>query len=164
MNIYVYKYICIYIFIHIYIYITYIQGTDGTLSCSTAADPSKLATFLLNDVNSVFSSKATTIKKISISDGLINNVFIQMVPSNIVTALGTDNFLGVICFATVFAVACFKMTNRPKAILNLFLEIKKIFMKLIKFIIMLTPFAVVSLVAGALASQADLNKAFLDIG
>jgi Na+/H+-dicarboxylate symporter len=87
-----------------------------------------------------------------------------MVPSNIVTALGTDNFLGVICFASVFAIDCFKTTNRPKAILDLFLEIKNFFMKLIEFIIKLTPFAVASLVAGALASQNDLNKAFLNIG
>jgi L-cystine uptake protein TcyP (sodium:dicarboxylate symporter family) len=37
-------------------------------------------------------------------------------------------------------------------------------MKLIEFIIKLTPFPVVYLIAGALASQKDLNKAFLDIG
>jgi Na+/H+-dicarboxylate symporter len=89
------------------------QGTDGTLSCSTATDSSKLSTFLLHDVNSVFSSKSTIIRKINVSDGLREYVFIQMVPSNIVTALGTDNFLGVIYFASVFAIACFKMRNRP---------------------------------------------------
>mmetsp|Transcript_35968 Transcript_35968/g.34047 ORF Transcript_35968/g.34047 Transcript_35968/m.34047 type:complete len:537 (-) Transcript_35968:213-1823(-) len=136
------------------------QGINGALSCAATG----MSTFLLNDVNSVFSGASSEIRKISVSDGLRENVFIQAVPSNIIIALGKDNFLGIICFTSVFAIACFNMIIKPRAVLDLFLEIKSIFMKLLEGIIKLTPFAVVSLVAGALARQNDLNQAFKDIG
>jgi Na+/H+-dicarboxylate symporter len=63
---------------------------------------------------------------------LRTGIFIKMVPANIVTEFGNDNFFAIITFSSVFAWACFCMKNRPQRLLDLFEEIKQIFVKLIE--------------------------------
>eukprot|EP00596_Hydrurales_sp_CCMP1899_P005490 CAMPEP_0119039346 /NCGR_PEP_ID=MMETSP1177-20130426/8761_1 /TAXON_ID=2985 /ORGANISM="Ochromonas sp, Strain CCMP1899" /LENGTH=439 /DNA_ID=CAMNT_0007003073 /DNA_START=139 /DNA_END=1458 /DNA_ORIENTATION=+ len=138
------------------------ESTDGSLLCSITATVTK---FLFIDLNKQFkSNNASKFAQVSISESLRTGIFIKMVPANIITEFGNDNFFAIITFSSVFAWACFCMKKRPNGLLNIFEQIKAIFVKLIEGIIMCTPYAVTSLVAGAIAKQTNLSAAFKDIG
>lgn len=108
------------------------QSADGSLTCSTSAI-STLTKFLLTDVNSQFKSTgASSFAQISISESLRVGIFVKMVPANLISEFGADNFFAIITFSSVFAWACFLMEKRPQRLLDIFEEIKGIFVKLIE--------------------------------
>eukprot|EP00924_Labyrinthula_sp_SR-Ha-C_P009450 augustus_masked-scaffold_2-processed-gene-24.45-mRNA-1 protein AED:0.04 eAED:0.04 QI:0/-1/0/1/-1/1/1/0/540 len=134
---------------------------NGTLVCSSAAD-----TFELNDINSVFENNAgsSVANDISFSETMQDGIFRKLVPNNIVNEFVQGNFVGVLMFAIVFGVSSQSLSRQPEKIIKLLEEVNRVFLKLIHWIILFTPIAVGSLVAGNLGNRDDLAGMFADIG
>lgn len=162
----------------------YATSPDGTLQCLNPASmndsfSSTSNIFLATDLNGVLmmqgASGGGVADDISISQTVQDGLFRKMVPSNIFKDLVNANFVGVIMFAILLAVASQKMPKhrhlsdgRKVPHTNLLLdfahELNGMFIMMLSWVIALTPLAVLSLVAGALGENSDLSSVFADIG
>ncbi|EJK63807.1 hypothetical protein THAOC_15516 [Thalassiosira oceanica] len=136
-------------------------------------DAGQASTFRVDDINGYFavSTKATGPAKLSISESLRDGLFYQLVPNNFVGAFADANFLGVIVLSTAVAVALVKLEkNMPDEVMwtriltiQIIEELVHVFMMIIDWIIFVTPFAVTSLIAGAIGEQKDLAEVFTQL-
>lgn len=145
----------------------FISDINGSLICSNAS--TALSSFELTDLNQVFEMKSDSgpANDISMSQTIQDGIFRKMVPSNLFSDFSNSNFVGVIAFAIVFAVAAQKRPNATRGksrLVELLEELNEIFLILINAIIALTAPAVVSLIAGALGKRSNLAQVFSDIG
>jgi Na+/H+-dicarboxylate symporter len=92
---------------------------------------------------------------------------------SIFTEFTDANFAAIVFFAVFFAVAINQVyltdaSVAPKeegiVIIRFFKALDKIFLKLIQWVIMATPFAVFSLIAQAVGEQDDIGEAFSNVG
>lgn len=101
---------------------------------------------------------------ISFSQTLQDGIFRKMVSENIMGDFISANFVGVIVFAILFGASSQALKSQPRVLVELLEESNRIFLKIIDWIIYLTPFAVFSLIAGSIGDEDDLSSAFADIG
>jgi Na+/H+-dicarboxylate symporter len=87
-----------------------------------------------------------------------------MVPSNITLAFSEGNLLSIIMFAIPFGIAISLLPRDMKLVGNFFREVNMVFMRMINWIIMCTPIAIISLLASAIAQQKDLTVLVSDVG
>lgn len=67
-------------------------------------------------------------------------------------------------FGILFGAASQQLKRRPALLLSFLKDINDILVNIIEWIIILTPFAVMSLIAGALGAQDNLSDTFSDLG
>eukprot|EP00122_Pirum_gemmata_P012326 Pgem_evm1s11449 len=151
-------------------------NVNGVVNCVAASTtdqtPNNMTTFLFEDLNGVFakSENGGVKNDVSLSTTLQTGVFQNLVSGNIVMDLANGNFLSVITFSVFMGVALMGVGKKyhkgqlPPAIFNVVKECNHVFVLMIEWIIVLTPFAVASLIAGALAGQDDLTQVFSDVG
>lgn len=132
-------------------------GDDGNVTCS-ATSLSNKSNFFFEDVNNVFVKNDITFKKLSLSDQLFG-LFKQMVSDNITQSFSQGALLSVVMFAIPFGVAVAKSHAGSRSSANHLLEflrqVNNTFLLLIRWIINLTPFSVISLIAGSIAKNLD---------
>jgi Na+/H+-dicarboxylate symporter len=94
-----------------------------------------------------------------------------MVTSNIFESFVEANFAAVVIFAIAFGFALGRVINKrdgdsllKSTVVNLFRELDGVFLQLINWVIMCTPFAVLSLIVKAVGSRSDLKQAFANVG
>merc|ERR1712029_732731 len=105
-----------------------------------------------------------TMAQVSLSDTIYEGIFEKIVPSNIIDAFATSQFTAVMFFAIVFGAALSRELGQDGSKLMAILkEMDKVFQRVIRWIIFLTPFAVMSLVASAIGKQSDLGSMFANI-
>jgi Na+/H+-dicarboxylate symporter len=147
------------------------ENADGSVSCVVGAD--KMNTqFIIADISKTFVKSTTGARDdISLSDTFYDGVFTKLITSNIFVSFTTANFAAVVVFAIVFGLALGRVLFRQRpddyqnSTLILFLrEIDAVLITLINWIIMLTPFAVFSLIVKAIGSQDDLGNSFSNVG
>mmetsp|Transcript_13947 Transcript_13947/g.24931 ORF Transcript_13947/g.24931 Transcript_13947/m.24931 type:complete len:542 (-) Transcript_13947:63-1688(-) len=127
--------------------------------------------FGLNDISGSFVATETgSVIEKSLSDTLYEGIFLKIVTQNIVGSFVTSDFAAIVAFAIVFGVALYKtMTKRgetvqnPGSLLMMFKELDEVLLKLINWIIALTPIAIVSLIVKAVGNR-DLASVFSDVG
>mmetsp|Transcript_22466 Transcript_22466/g.42098 ORF Transcript_22466/g.42098 Transcript_22466/m.42098 type:complete len:543 (-) Transcript_22466:90-1718(-) len=127
--------------------------------------------FGLNDISKSFVATETgSVIEKSLSDTLYEGIFLKIVTQNIVGSFVTSDFAAIVAFAIVFGVALYKtMTKRgetvqnPGSLLMMFKELDEVLLKLINWIIALTPIAIVSLIVKAVGNR-DLASVFSDVG
>lgn len=86
---------------------------------------------------------------------------VDIVPSNIFKALGDGPMLQIIFFAIFFGIAVLYIPSQQSAVIKDFIfSINEVFLKMIDFIMLLSPFFVFALMAGLIADMAgnDLGK------
>ncbi len=111
------------------------------------------------EINSVSDSTVTAYSELRSSfDSVILNLF----PTNIINDLGSNNVVAIIITAVVLAVACVSVASDEGAetvapFVKVVEAFKKILFKVLSYIIDLTPFGVLCLVAGS-ASQIFSNR------
>merc|ERR1712029_291193 len=106
-----------------------------------------------------------TMAQVSLSDTIYEGIFEKIVPSNIIDAFATSQFTAVMFFAIVFGAALSRELGQDGSkLMEILKEMDKVFQRVIRWIIFLTPFAVMSLVASAIGKQSDLGSMFANIG
>eukprot|EP00538_Stauroneis_constricta_P000807 CAMPEP_0119572294 /NCGR_PEP_ID=MMETSP1352-20130426/44547_1 /TAXON_ID=265584 /ORGANISM="Stauroneis constricta, Strain CCMP1120" /LENGTH=540 /DNA_ID=CAMNT_0007621979 /DNA_START=208 /DNA_END=1830 /DNA_ORIENTATION=+ len=146
------------------------EQDDGSLMCMEA-DGDNIE-FVIDDITGSFVKKSGGARDdISLSDTIYDGIFTKLITSNIFTSFNTANFAAVVIFAIVFGFALGRvLTERVggdvsrSTIIMLFKEFDGVLLKLINWVIMLTPFAVFSLIVRAIGNQDDLKQAFENVG
>jgi Na+/H+-dicarboxylate symporter len=144
------------------------EMSDGSLTCSMNPTDED-ATFLIDDLTGAFVRSSGGISdNISLSDTVYDGVFTKLITDNITSAFVGGNFAAVVLCAIVFGVALsrviFKKGEGNSHIMPFLKEIDSVLLMLINWIINVTPFAVLSLIASAVGSQDDLIDSFANVG
>ena len=145
--------------------------SSGALSCSNTADEASM-TFTIDDVSGSFVKSSSGPKNsISLSDTFYDGVFIKLITSNIFQSFVSANFAAVVVFAIAFGFALGRVLFKKvggdlskSAVINFFKELDGVFLTLINWVILTTPFAVMSLIIKAVGKQSDLKGAFENVG
>lgn len=104
------------------------------------------------------------------SDTIYDGVFTKLITSNIFFSFVDSNFAAVIVFAIFFGVALGKVifghgiSQHESSLVKVFTELSELFLHLINWVIAITPFAVLSLIAQAIGQQDDLASSFANVG
>jgi Na+/H+-dicarboxylate symporter len=144
------------------------EMTDGSLTC--AVDPTaEDATFIIDDLTGSFVRTSGGISDgISLSDTVYDGVFTKLIADNITGAFADANFAAVVLCAIVFGVALsrviFKKGEGNSYVMPFLKELDGVLLMIINWIITITPFAVLSLIASAVGSQEDLVDSFANVG
>eukprot|EP00122_Pirum_gemmata_P005724 Pgem_evm1s5217 len=145
------------------------QFPNGTVRCvSTFFVNVTKDVFWFEDINNIFARNAASKIKsdVSLSQTVQDGIFRKMVSTNIMADFTNGNFLAVIVFGIIFGIALVKNRNRAESstkneksekisntVFEFVTEANNILVIMITWVIKLTPIAVISLVAGALAGQ-----------
>lgn len=145
------------------------QMENGTVVCTADYGSEDDVTFRIMDLTANFVTKTSgPASTISLSDTVYDGVFTKLFTDNIFVAFNEANFAAVVFFAIFFGIALAKVYDRTKstktAVMDLFQELDALFLILINWIIMVTPFAVLSLIIKAVGSQNDIKEAFANVG
>jgi len=150
------------------------EAEDGSLSCAPSGDDDS-STFLIDDLTGAFVKKSGgPTSSYSMSDTVYDGVFVKLITSNIFNSFVKGNFASVVVFAIVFGIALSKIIFRQfgaqpgaqarSAVFGFLKELDGIFMQIIYWIIMITPFAVFSLISAQVGKQDDLRDKFANVG
>jgi len=142
---------------------------DGTIACVEGEAPD--ADFSFTELTNTLMKKASGKRDdLTMSETVYSGVFTKLITDNITGSFVDGNFASVIIFAIVFGIALGGVLSEDPAarrsnnVIGFFDGINKVFIKLINWIIMVTPFAVFSLIVKAIASQSDLQGSFGNVG
>jgi Na+/H+-dicarboxylate symporter len=144
------------------------EMSDGSLTC--AMDPaSEDATFIIDDLSSSFVRSSGGISDgISLSDTVYDGVFTKLVTDNFTKAFVEANFAAVVLCAIVVGVALsrvlLKKGENNSTLMPFLKELDGVLLMLINWIITITPFAVLSLIASAVGGQEKLIDSFANVG
>jgi len=149
------------------------EDEDGSISCS-ADNIDGSSEFLITDVSSSFvKSSGGLISSYSMSDTVYDGVFMKLLTSNITESFVKGNFAAVVVFAIAFGGALsqvyFKKQekeggNSDTVVLIFLRDLEATLMQIIYWIILVTPFAVLSLISAQVGKQDDLVDKFANVG
>lgn len=145
------------------------HSSNGSVSCAfdslyeSNKTFSTSSVFIANDVNKVFKTAEEEFSKRTLTQAL-QGQFFAMVPSNITLAFSEGTLLSIIMFSIPFGVAISLLPRDMTLVANFFREINMVFMKMIQWIILCTPIAIISLLAGSIAVQENLTLLVTDVG
>ena len=108
--------------------------------------------------------KVISDKKINKKNGPLQPL-VDIVPSNLITALGNGKFmLQVIFFALFFGIALIMIpSEKTKTVRHFFQNMNDIFIKMVYIVMNFAPFFVFCLMSGVLAKSADTFEQLIDI-
>jgi Na+/H+-dicarboxylate symporter len=147
----------------------FLSHANGTVSCAydaiynSTSKFSPSSVFTVTDINSVFAKANAGFTKLTLSESLQAQLQ-TMVPGNITMAFADGTLLSIIMFALPFGAAVAILPREMKLVGDFFREVNIVFMTLIGWIILVTPVAIVSLLATSIAGQDDLSYLVKDVG
>lgn len=143
---------------------------DGSIVCEMDGTDES-TNFVLADISGSFvRSSGGPQNDISMSQTIYEGVFTKLVADNVTGAFVDGNFAAVIFFAIFFGVALgrvlFKQDRKDEtsSVVSFLGEINEVLLTLINWIITITPFAVLSMIAKAIGAQDDLAGSFANVG
>jgi len=146
------------------------EGADGSLSCTSNYASEEDILFEFDDVsNSLVKESGGTKSDISMSETIYTGIFTKLVTSNIFVSFYEANFAAVAFLAIFFGCALgrvlqtHRIAEAESLVMRLFRELDKVFILLINWIILATPFAVFSLIAKAIGSNSALQENFKNV-
>jgi len=143
------------------------QMGNGTVSCAVPETVDDTL-FTIADVNGVFKKTSSGPTEVSLSDTVYNGFFMKLITKNIFGSFANASFSAVVVFAIFFGIAVSRSMRRMKKdssiVMDFFKELEFIFITLINWVIMITPFAVWSLIVKNIGSHDDLKDMFLNVG
>lgn len=87
----------------------------------------------------------------------------SLFPSNILDSIVKFQILPVVIFAVMFSIACSSLGDSAKSIVNLMTEIKNIFIRMITWVISLSPIGIFSLLGTGVAESVEKNHFIQDL-
>jgi Na+/H+-dicarboxylate symporter len=106
-----------------------------------------------------------TMAQVSLSDTVYEGIFYKIIPDNIMGAFAGAEFTAVMFFAIVFGAALApELSQNDSKLMAILKEMDRCFQRVINWIIVLTPFAVTSLIASGIGEQDNLVQMFSNIG
>ncbi|OQS06732.1 hypothetical protein THRCLA_01240 [Thraustotheca clavata] len=132
---------------------------NGTVSCldETIVSGSTMQFTIAN-------TSSTTTVKMSLSDTIQEQIFKAIVPDNIVAQFVAGNFIGIMAFAIFLAISMQRVQRSCATVLAFCKELNEILLACIGNVILCTPIAVASLVAGGLGTTNDFTAVFGNVG
>jgi len=119
--------------------------------------------FYTTEVDLAASEKVMS--SVSLSDTIYEGIFEKIVPSNIVDAFASNEFTAVMFFAAVFGAALTpELGQNGSKLMGILREMDNVFQRVIRWIIFLTPYAVLSLITSSIGKQSNLGPMFSNIG
>lgn len=147
------------------------EDADGGLMCTPGTEDDMSSSFIIEDTTGYFVQTSGGFADISMSDTLYQGVFLKLITDNVVESFREGNFAAVIIFAIACGVALGKVLiaryqgdSTKSSLVHLLQEINDLLLQLINWVIGITPFAVLSLIAQAIGGQTDLQGAFSNVG
>jgi len=147
------------------------HAANGSVVCTANLTDDMSSYFVITDVDNTFKTTSSGPKDdISMSDTIYQGVFEKLVTSNIFASFVEANFAAVVVFAICFGAALARALQKKglsesQSIFVTFLkEVDEVLLTLINWIIMVTPFAVLSLIANAIGKQDNLAESFANVG
>lgn len=145
---------------------------DGNVTCTGSSGKGNNTLFTLDDVNGYFETANQGLPKLSLSDTLYQGLFLKLIGDNMIGLFTSSNFLGVIILASGVGVALTQLKHEmPSGVswqsimtVQIMEEWLQVFIKFIGWIISLTPFAVISLIAAEFGAQSNVYQVFQRIG
>lgn len=143
---------------------------NGTVGCSSDYGSENDILFTFNDVNGTLGlTTSGSVAELSLSDTIYEGIFETLIPENIFEEFYNANFAAVIVFAIAMGIAASKVIMRQNihssdmTFMSLLVELDQILTIMIVWIIMLTPFAVLSLIAATIGAEQDLAALFANM-
>lgn len=133
-----------------------VNQNTGALACAGTNATSELAYFTLNDTSGYFTTEdSTEYQSLDVSDQIIS-ILEDLVPENIVESFAGTSTLSIIAFAIWFGVAVVKSHDKNAGVENYALlmvqQANTVVLLLVNIVVKYIPFAIVSLIAGSMAS------------
>uniref|UniRef100_M4BBK4 Amino acid transporter n=1 Tax=Hyaloperonospora arabidopsidis (strain Emoy2) TaxID=559515 RepID=M4BBK4_HYAAE len=132
-------------------------GEDGVVTCS-ATKISATSRFALDDINSALvRNEALTGTNTTLSDNVLS-IISQAVPMNIVAAFVSSTLLSIAAFALPLGATLAYSFHGPASLnplLEFFREVNETLVHMVHYILRFTPFAVLSLLAGSIATSLE---------
>jgi len=154
-----------YTVIALYLTTTVAAATFGIVSTLVFMGFYKAADEAIEDTGA--SGQDIDLAEVTISDTIYDGIFMDIVPRNIFKAFSEGSFTAIMFFAAIFGIALYpelKGGAKESALYKVLKEMDKVFTRVIRWIIFLTPFAVFSLVAAGIGNQSDLVHMFSNVG
>ncbi|DAZ94131.1 TPA: hypothetical protein N0F65_010375, partial [Lagenidium giganteum] len=108
--------------------------------------------------------KAVSLGKVTVSQQ-ITNVMFSLIPNNLFTNFQSRDFLAVTTFALSFGACAVRADSESHSnLITVLNQMNHVFHAIINKIVLLSPFAVLSLVAGSLSTQASLSDSLGKVG
>ncbi|KDO18444.1 hypothetical protein SPRG_16221 [Saprolegnia parasitica CBS 223.65] len=129
------------------------NGTDAGVACTAANATVASAHFIASDVNHALATRVTA-QAVTLTDQVVGIISL-MVPDNIFEALADGSLLSIIMFALPLGVAIARSHAgevETNVLLNILRQMRHAFSLMISAVLQTTPFAVVSLIAGAIST------------
>ncbi|KAJ0404045.1 hypothetical protein P43SY_004300 [Pythium insidiosum] len=134
---------------------------DAAFNATQTFSPSSV--FAVTDIHKSFATAASDFVRRTLSQALQGQLF-AIVTSNITQAFADGVLLSIIAFAIPFGIAISLLPRDQQLVAGFFREVNQVFMTMISWIILCTPVAIVSLLAGSIATQDDLSVLVSDVG
>ncbi len=90
-----------------------------------------------------------------------SSFLLKLFPSNIIAAAARYEIMPIVLFSIVFAIACLSVGDVAKPVIDLFVGLRHVFVKMIIWLMYLTPVGLFSLLGSAIA-EASLQNRLLD--
>ncbi|CAB9498456.1 Putative sodium-dependent excitatory amino acid transporter glt [Seminavis robusta] len=146
------------------------HGPDGDVFCYAGNLTEGMSSyFSIEDVDGTFVQTSSGPAELSFSDTIYDGVFGKLITSNIFQDFVDANFAAVVLFAIAMGAALAKslynkgMSGSDSTFVTFLKEIDAVLITLIHWIIMITPFAVFSLICSAVGSQDNLADSFSNV-
>lgn len=125
--------------------------------------------FTIEDIDGTFVSISGGPAELSFSDTIYDGVFGKLITSNIFADFVGANFAAVVLFGIAMGAALARslakkgMSDKESVFVAFLKELDSVLITLIHWIIMITPFAVFSLICSAVGSQDNLADSFSNV-
>uniref|UniRef100_M4BQH4 Amino acid transporter n=1 Tax=Hyaloperonospora arabidopsidis (strain Emoy2) TaxID=559515 RepID=M4BQH4_HYAAE len=131
---------------------------DGTIACSSMNGTMPNSLFVLKDVSGYLLMSDTEYANLSVSEQIFTTLK-DLVPNNIYHSFSGTSTLSVIVFAIVVGIALMKSVDREAGVNNYPLlvvtQANTVIHLLVNMVVKYTPIAVVSLIAGSIATYSS---------
>ena len=141
----------------------------GEVVCAVNLTEGMSSYFNVDDVDGVFKHSSSGPAELTFSDTIYDGVFGKLITSNIFADFVDSNFAAVVLFAIAMGAALAKSlftkgVHADQSTFVMFLkEVDAVLITLIHWVIMVTPFAVFSLISSAVGSQSNLADSFSNV-
>ncbi|ETK78045.1 hypothetical protein F441_16114 [Phytophthora nicotianae CJ01A1] len=133
----------------------YLSYSNGSLACSSINGTLPNSLFVLDDVSGYLVRADTEYEKLNVSEQIFI-ILKDLVPNNIFEAFAGTSTLSVIAFAIVMGLALMKSVDKEAGVENypllLVTHANTVILLLVNIVVKYIPIAVVSLIAGSIAS------------
>ncbi|KAF0740050.1 hypothetical protein Ae201684P_016796 [Aphanomyces euteiches] len=144
-------------------------ASNGTLACVATNATGFNGTFWMTNQTAAARSTSNFVEQLSLMEQIVG-ICNTIVPSNIFASIASGSLLSIVMFAIPFGYAVARTTHsdniNTNPILTMLKQVRDIFLLMLNYLLKVTPFAVVFLMAGTIArfNTVELGKVLSEMG